>query len=70
MKPSEAYLKAKHQMVEAIDFKIKTVLAKQKERKGRGEDQIYLRYLGQVEALQDLRDYVRNVMLWKNEDGK
>jgi hypothetical protein len=71
MKPSEGYLKAKRQMVEAMDHRISElgkhikVLAKADTR-----NNIYWEMHSRMEELESLRDYVRNTMLWNKKDGE
>lgn len=66
MKPSDAYLLAKRQMLEVIDTRME-VLLKFKETEdflnGVAANAAYIQ-------LEELRDYIRNVMLWKKRDGE
>lgn len=61
MKPSDAFLLAKRQITEAIDSRLEVL----KESSDDNKEAIAI-----TEELEKLRSYVKNVMLWKNRDGK
>jgi hypothetical protein len=71
MKPSEAHLKAKRQIVEALDRRI-TELGKQVKVLALADmrNNFYWEMHSRLEELETFRDYVRNHILWNLKDGE
>lgn len=65
MDAKDGYFLAKRQIVEALDVRIENLYA---QIKLSGRDSQFHLDGAVVLELERLRDYVRNCMLWKNED--
>jgi hypothetical protein len=71
MKAMDGYFLAKREMVEAIDRRIEIIKTK-RDKLSRIADNVTM-YVGldyQIQTLEEVRGFVRNVMLWNTENDK
>jgi hypothetical protein len=71
MKAIDGYFLAKREMVEAIDRRIEIIKTK-RDKLSRIGDNVTM-YVGldyQIQTLEEVRSFVRNVMLWNTENDK
>lgn len=69
-KPSQGYYFAKREMVEGIDRRIDDFKARMKIAYNDGDVHGHIFAKASVDALENLRNYVRNTMLWDTQKGK
>lgn len=73
MTAKDGYFKAKREMVEAIDRRVIFLNEQVKDLEaslafGNWHRETISSMKSQIHALEGIRDFVRNVMLWKNEE--
>lgn len=69
-KPSDGYFLAKKQMQEALDYRISFYLNEATKAAQGGDERMESIARAKIAELEDVRKYVRNVMLWSKLDGK